>query len=164
MQYTINKKNVKQSIQNLSRFLKEKGYDIPRNIILDSFSKSIFFKNWNTLEAITEKPQIIQYIPEKKVYLIEVDCELNENDFLNVLKKVFLEAKCQANINDFKFFKNSYHVEITFPNKNDNFLTAMFLLSDNLKLHNVTRFDILRIFVEKENLLPAININFKKNK
>ena len=69
-----------------------------------------------------------------------------------------------SNINDFKFFKNSYHVEITFPNKNDNFLTAMFLLSDNLKLHNVTRFDILRIFVEKENLLPAININFKKNK
>ena len=77
MQYTINKKNVKQSIQNLSRFLKEKGYDIPRNIILDAFSKSIFYKNWNTLEAITEKPQIIQYIPEKKVYLIEVDCELN---------------------------------------------------------------------------------------
>ena len=164
MQYTINKKNVKQSIQNLSSFLKEKGYDIPRNIILDAFSKSIFYKNWNTLEGITEKPQIIQYIPEKKIYFIELDCELNENDFLNVFKKVFLEAKCQANINNFKSFKNSYHVEITFPNKNDNFLTAMFLLSDNLKLHNVTRFDILRVFVEKENLLPTININFKKNK
>ena len=164
MQYTINKKNVKQSIQNLSSFLKEKGYDIPRNIILDAFSKSIFYKNWNTLEGITEKPQIIQYIPEKKIYFVELDCELNENDFLNVFKKVFLEAKCQANINNFKSFKNSYHVEITFPDKNDNFLTAMFLLSDNLKLHNVTRFDILRVFVEKENLLPAININFKKNK
>lgn len=74
------------------------------------------------------------------------------------------QFKIYANINNFKSFKNSYHVEITFPNKNDNFLTAMFLLSDNLKLHNVTRCDILRVFVEKENLLLAINISFKKNK
>lgn len=160
MQYFINKKTVKQSVQNLNSFLKEKGFDIPRNIILEAFSKSIFFKNWNTLEGMTSKPEIIQHFQEKKSYMIEVECSIQENLFLKLINDSFLEGKCQATIENFITQDNVFHVEISFKHKTDNFLTAMFIMATSLKQYHVKRFDLLRIVFEKENLLPAVQLDW----
>lgn len=163
MHYTINKKNIKQSIKNLNYFFKENNFQIPLNILSEAFSKSLFFKNYNTLEGITSKPKVIQSIPEIKNYMIEIDCSLNKNDLLNLIKKSFEDGKCNANIDNFLSEDKSYHLEISFPQNTDNFLTAMFLLASSLKNYNVTRFELLRIVFEKENLLPAVNLDFYLN-
>lgn len=161
MQYFINKKNIKQSIQNLSSFLKDKGYEIPRNIILEAFSKSLFFKNWNTLEGLSTKPDLINHIPEKKSYMIEVECSLSKDLFLKALNDSFSQGKCHVNVDNFIYEEKKFHVEISFPHKNDNFLTAMFILASSLKSYQVTRFDLLRIVFEKENLLPAVELDLQ---
>lgn len=159
MQYFINKKNIKQSIQNLSSFLKDKGYEIPRNIILEAFSKSLFFKNWNTLEGLSTKPDLISHMPVKKSYMIEVECSLSKESFIKALTDSFVQGKCHVTIDNFLYEDKKFHVEISFPNKNDNFLTAMFILASSLKPYHVTRFDLLRIIFEKENLLPAVQLD-----
>jgi len=164
MQYFINKKNIKQSVQNLSHFLKEKGFDIPRNIILEAFSKSLFFKNWNTLEGLSSKPSIIEHVPHKRGYMIEVEGKVSHEVFIDLIKKSFEEGNCHVSMDNFLYEDGSYHVEISFPGKNDNFLTAMFLLASSLKPYHITRFDILRIIFEKESLLEAVKLDFKTNK
>ena len=63
MQYTINKKNVKQSIQNLSRFLKEKGYDIPT----DGLFREVTF---NTIRSFEEKNALF---PDGKLDLLTLE-------------------------------------------------------------------------------------------
>lgn len=164
MQYFINKKNVKQSIQNLSSFLKEKGFDIPRHLILDAFSKSIFFKNWNTLEGITSKPSIIEHMPEKRAYMIEIEGNIPSEKLLKLVKDSFEEGKCHVVMDNFTTQDNVCHFEFSFPGKSDNFLTAMFLIASSLKPYQITRFDMLRILFEKESLLAAVNIDFPSKK
>jgi hypothetical protein len=165
MQYFINKKNIKQSVQNLSNFLKEKGFNIPRNIILEAFSKSLFFKNWNTLEGLSSKPSIIEHLPHKKSYMIEVEGNVPHEFFLSLIKESFEQGNCHVSIDNFLYKNGQYHVEISFPGKNDNFLTSMFYFAASLKPYQITRFDILRIVFEKESLLQAVNLNLKfKNK
>ena len=160
MQYFINKKNIKQSIQNIHHFLIEKGYDIPRNILLEGFSKALFFKNWNTLEGLTSKPTIIQNIPERRSYMIEIEGKISQNQVLDFIKESFKEGNCHAIMDNFICDDSSYHIEISFPGKNDNFLTSMFLLANYLKTYQIQRFELLRIVLEKENLLGALNLQF----
>lgn len=163
MQYFINKKNIKQSVQNLSSFFKEKGFDIPRHLLLDAFSKSIFFKNWNTLEGITSKPTIIAHIPSKKAYMIEIEGRITQQQLLTLIKDSFSDGKCSATIDNFIGEDNNYHLEISFPSTTDNFLTAMFLLASSLKSYHISRFDMLRIIFEKESLLEAVKLDFSTN-
>lgn len=160
MQYFINKKNIKQSIQNLSNFFKEKNLDIPRNILLEGFSKALFFKNYNTLEAISSKPNMIEHLPEKKAYMIEVEASITSEKFLEIFHKAIQDGKCQININNFAHDNTTYHLEIGFPQSTDNFLIAMFYLASYLKPYQVKRFDLLRIVFEKESLLAAMHLNF----
>lgn len=164
MQYFINKKNIKQSIQNLNHFLIEKGYNVPRNILLEGFSKALFFKNWNTLEGLTSKPTIIQHISERKSYMIEVEGEISQEKIIDFIKQSFKEGNCHAVMDNFIGDNNSYHIEISFPGKNDNFLTSMFLLANYLKPYQIKRFELLRIVLEKENLLGALNLQFGHKK
>ena len=160
MNYLINKKNIKQSVQNLSSFFKEKGFDIPRNVLLDAFSKSLFYKNWNTLEGLSTKPDRIKNYPNKRAYMIEIECDLTKENLLTLLKKSFEEGKCNAIIENVLSEKNVHHFEIAFPVNSDNFLTSMFLLVRSLKNDNVKvkRFDLLRIMFEKESLLRAMDL------
>ncbi len=153
MQYVLSKKNIKQSIQNLSSFFKEKGLDIPKNLILEGFSKALFFKNWNTLEGVATKPDQIQYYAEKKLYLIEVECDLDQKSIRGNLTMAFIKCNCYAHIDNEISDNKCHHFEISFPEKTDNFLTAMFLFAESLKIYNVTRFDILRIVKEKESMM-----------
>lgn len=164
MQYFINKKNIKQSIQNLSGFLKEKNFDIPRNILLEGFSKALFFKNYNTLEGLSSKPNIIEHLPEKKAYMIEVEASINSEKFLELFDLALQDGKCQATINNFVHENNIYHLEISFPKTTDNFLIAMFYLASYLKPYSVKRFELLRILFEKESLLDAMKLDFPAKK
>jgi hypothetical protein len=163
MQYFINKKNIKQSVNNISNFLIEKKIDIPKNIILELFSKGLFFKNWNTLNGLCSKPKIIQNLSNRKAYLLEIDTDLNEKELLKLVKNSFKEGNCNCSIDNFLFEDNSFHLEINFPNKTDNFLTGIFILSEELKKFNTTRCEIFRIVFEKENLSRLFD-NKIKNK
>lgn len=164
MQYFINKKNIKQSVQNLSNFLKEKNFDIPRNIIFEAFSKALFFKNYNTLEGLSSKPSIIEHLPEKKSYMIEVEANITSEKFLEIFHQSIEHGKCEINIHNFLHENQVYHMEIGFPRTNDNFLIAMFFLASFLKPYQVKRFDLLRIVFEKESLLGAMQLNLPANK
>lgn len=165
MQYFINRKNIKQSIQNMVSFFEEKGLNIPRHLILEAFSKALFFKNYNTLEGMSSKPTIIEHLPERKNYMIEVEGNVPHTIFMQLIKDSFEEGQCHAVINNVLHDNQTHHIEISFPSKNDNFLTAMFLLASSLKSYHITRFDLLRIVFEKESLLEAVKLDFKtKNK
>lgn len=75
MQYTINTKNIKQSVQNVVSFLKEKNISIPRNVVLELFAKALFYKNWNTLKGLTDSPKIISHLKDTKRYMIKIECK-----------------------------------------------------------------------------------------
>jgi hypothetical protein len=153
MQYDINTKNIKQSASNLSNFFKEKNIDIPKSTILEAISKVFFFRNWNTLEGLSTKPQIIQHLKENKSYLIEIECSLTKNDLLSLIKKSFLKANAHFQLDNFIHENNYSHVNINLTKSTDNFLTAMFILCENIKPYDVKKFEFIRIIQEKESMM-----------
>ena len=50
--FLVNKKTTKQSLKNLSVFLKDKGYKIPRSLMFNTLSVFLGLKNWNTAQSI----------------------------------------------------------------------------------------------------------------
>lgn len=160
MLYLISKKNVKQSIQNLADHLKSKNIDIPRNVLLEGFAKALFFKNWNTLEGLSTKPNIIEHYPNRTTYMVEIDCLASKEEMLAMVDRCLAKAKCEARLDNFLHNKQSFHFEFSFKSRTDNFLTAMFLIAQELKPYKPTRFERLRVVFEKESLLKAVDIKF----
>lgn len=158
MFYFISKKNVKQSIQNLAEHLKSKNIDVPRNVLLEGFAKALFFKNWNTLEGLSTKPNIIEHYSNRKTYMVEIECSADRDEMLKIVQNCLTNAKCEAQIGNFIYDKNAFHFEFNFKSRTDNFLTAMILLAQELKVYQVKRFDYMRIVFEKESLLKAVDI------
>lgn len=158
MQYSITKKNVKQSIKNLSTFFKEKGFNIPQNIFIEGFSKALFFKNWNTLEGMTTNGNVITHLKNKKTYLLEIDINLDKDYVHKELLSSFAEANCEVEVTNFIHNGNSFHFEFSFPKSNNNFLTGMVLFAKRMQPHSPTRFEMVRMTIEKENLIGFLNI------
>jgi hypothetical protein len=157
MKYTINLKNVKQSVAHLNESLKE--FNIPHNKMLDSFSKALYYKNWNTLYSLATNPSIISQQEEVKKYLFEIEANITKSQLLTLLKTSFLKANALLSIDN--FFQNDcfFHIELNLKKSDTNILTAMFLLADSLKNHDVKKFDYCRIVCEKESFM-----DFYKNK
>lgn len=162
MQYNINLKNIKQSATNLGKFLKD--YNIPRNVILEAIAKVFFFKNYNTLEAMSTKPNIIEYLNVQKRYLFEIEAQINETQLLNLFKECFTEGKAQFNMLNFLYEKqpnnfNYFHIELDLMKSDRNILTAMFLLCEKFKKMNIgiNKFDYCRVAVENESFMAYFN-------
>lgn len=151
MKYDINLKNIKQSVNNLADSLKE--YNIPRNQILEAFARSIFFKNWNTLQGIGKKPHIIEHLDIQKRYFFEIDANVSREELLKKLKSSFEKANANLELINLIEDKKSFHMEINVLKSDKNILTAMFLFAEELKSHNVTRFDYCRVVCEKESFM-----------
>ena len=60
MIYNINFNSLRHSICNLGTFLSMHGYKIPTFILIEAFSRSLFFNNWKHLEASMTNPEIIE--------------------------------------------------------------------------------------------------------
>jgi hypothetical protein len=162
MQYELNLKNIKQSATNLSKFLKD--YNIPRNVLLEGMAKIFFFKNWNTLEGLATRPQIIEHINIQKRYLFEIEAQIEESTLLDLLKRSFKEGQAQFNLINFVSEKkdntfNYFHFEIDLMKSDKNILTAMFLMCEKLKNMKVVinKFDYCRVVCEKESFMEYFN-------
>ena len=162
MFYFITKKNAKQSVQNLAEHLKSKNIDIPRSVLLEGFAKAMFFKNWNTLEGLSTKPNIIEHYTNRITYMVEIDCSANKDEMLKLINRCLTDAKCDVQLTNYLYDNNAFHFELSFKRREDNFLTAMFLLAQELKSFQVTRFEQLRVVFEKESLIDAIKLDFPK--
>lgn len=158
MQYFITKKNIKQSIKNLSSFFKEKGFDIPQNMFLEGFSKALFYKNWNTLEGITNNGDIIKHFKNRKTYMLELEVNLDKEYIKKCLLDSFLEAGCELELISFIQNGESFHFEFEFPKSSNNFLTGMIIFTGKIKKHKPKRLEMLRINIEKENLIDFMKI------
>lgn len=175
MQYNLNLKNIKQSATHLGTFLKD--YNIPRNVLLEAISKVFFFKNWNTLQGIATKPNIIEHLNVQKRYLFEIEAQIEEKQLLSLFKDCFNEGNAQLNIINFLSEKrtdkfNYFHIELDLMKNDRNILTGIFLLCDKFKKMNVgiNKFEYCRVVVEKESLmtyfkekLPNANEEASKN-
>lgn len=156
MQYRLNKRNIKQSLQNLHNFFREKEIHIPRHILLDAIAKVFFVKNYNTLEGVITKPSIIGHIADCKVYMVEIESTLDKKQLTSLMYDAFVQAQCSATLDMVLYENGIFHADIVFPQNSNNFLTAMLLLSDVLKKYQVKRFELLRMTVERENLLGFV--------
>lgn len=157
MKYDINIKHIKQSVNNLSESLKD--FDIPRNRLLEAFAKSLFFKNWNTVQGLVKKPQIIQHLNIEKKYLFEIDAKINREELLKKLKSSFNSAKANIELTNFLEDNGSFHIELNLLKNDKNILTAMFIFAQELKDYRVTRFDYCRVVCEKESFMKMYDKN-----
>ena len=151
MKYDINLKNIKQSTANLGEYLKE--FDIPHNKILEGFSRSLFYKNWNTLQGVSTKPQIIKHLDVEKRYLFEIEATINREKILSILKESFSFTKAQLDLITLLQDGNYFHIALDLRKSDTNILTAMFVFAERLKPYDVTRFDYCRITCEKESFM-----------
>lgn len=158
MQYLLNKRNIKQSLQNLSTQLKEKGYNIPRHILLDALARVLFFKNYNTLDGRISSPHVIEYIPNTRFYMLEIESDISKETLLTYIYHSLQEAKCQARVDNVIFEQGCMHVELHFDHNSNNFLTAMIHLATHCKPHKITRLDFLRVVVERESVLGFVSL------
>lgn len=146
--FHVNHKNLKQSATNLSNFLKTKGFNIPRNIILDATSKVFFVKNWNTIEAMSKNN--IEPIKEERKKILCININLSESEVILLLNKSMKDTsnisfymdhhKKDLNNNDLYFYFSS--------NKNFNNWVTFFILfceclkEQNIKINKMEYFDI----------------------
>lgn len=153
MKYLLTLKNIKQSISIFGQCLKEQGYDIPKHVMFESFSKSLFFKNWNTLEGIATSPEQIKHYDVEKKYIFELQANIDKSSLFGLLKDCFKRADALFEFNDFLQSKNHYSFTIDMRKRDKNILTAMFLLCEELKNYQVEKFEFCRIYCEKESFM-----------
>lgn len=159
MNYELNKKNIKQSVKNLSLFLNQEGIFIERHKLLEGVSKLFFMKNWQTLEGVVTNPEQIKYIKNNKKYLIQIEIDCSKDKLMDLFKHAFKESKCQFNVVNYQN-RNSIHlIELDLSNNNDNLITALFVFSNKIKETNyiVKKMEMARIFTEKEDLTELFN-------
>lgn len=149
-------KIAKQSASNLSSFLKESGYNIPKSVIFEGIAKVFFFKNWNTMEGVLSDPTKDDFEKVKtKVLFIKIN--KSKESLLQVIKESSLKAKCNFEIVDVKQKDNEFRIEFDFRKKgSDNYITLLMVLSETLK-QDRSKIDHCYFWttgVEKEDLTP----------
>lgn len=158
MKYEINRKNIKQSVTTLATFLTQNGFKIPRHLILDAFSKTLFFKNWNTLEGMSTDPEQIRYIKKEKRYIFEIEIRnCTKETVLNLFTDSFTEANATFNMVNFLNDGDKYHIELDMIKGANNTITAIIILGKKLKpKYEVIRLDLCRIEVDTEQLIGLV--------
>lgn len=166
MRYTISANAVKTSANSVTAYLKQKGFVIPHHVALELVAKALHLKNYNTLQALATSPRVIDsYQPEKK-YLIEITCDTQKENILNLLSASFNQANAQLNLGNFLVAENAenskfndYLLEIDLLKSDTNILMAMFLLCESLKKEHIAviRFEYVRLACEKESMMAYFN-------
>lgn len=162
MIYNINSKNVKQSLSNLSLYLKEKGFNIPHNVMLDGFAKALFLKNWNTLSATMQKPVSIQDIEAEYKYILEIEIDLSQSILRLIIEEAFAEAKATLYIDSFVCLNKDnkdetpkYQIILNLAKGSNNTLTGFMLLGEKFKSIPIipTNMEFCRIQIQKESFM-----------
>jgi len=151
MKYDINLKNIKQSASLLGKSLG--AYNVPHSAILEAFSHSLYYKNYNTLQGVCTKPQLIEHYKPHKYYLFELEAGIDKATLLRLLREAFIKAKAEFHLSDFIQEKNYYHFKIDLTKSDTNILTAIFLLCDQLKSYHVSDMKYCRVLCEKESFM-----------
>lgn len=158
MNYLLSLKNVKQSVSNLSEFLKNKGWDIPHTTLLHAFSKALFFPNWNTLQSQFEKPELFQ---AKNEYILRIQSDQTPKTVIDLIGEQAKKADCQFIISQTQLFPD--YLEIRFTNpltlkkgiSYSNLLTLMMIMGQEIKKLNwqITFFEYWQLKIEKQSLM-----------
>lgn len=126
-------KIAKQSASNLSNYLKDAGYNMPRNIILEAISKVFFFKNWNTMEGIISSPVRDDFEKTKKKTLF-IKINKDKEYLLKTFRYCAQKANCDFEITDVKQNGSEFKIEFDFLKKgSNNFLTLIMILGPKMK-------------------------------
>lgn len=101
MKKQFNLQNFKSSASKTGGYLKNKGYNVPREILLDSLSFFLGIKNWNTMESIlrndnNEKLSInknsmlknnnynnLLFNKDSSIYIIAADNQKKIDEYIN---------------------------------------------------------------------------------
>jgi hypothetical protein len=154
MHYHINTQNVKKSVSHLSSYFKKKGYSVPYSDILEAFSHALFTKNYNTLEAKMKEPITINDIKQEYKYIIEIVVDMPEEKMLEIIKNSLKEANCLSSLESFYHKDNQFTFILNLEKNSNNTLTALFLLSENMKKICIPKkMDFCRIQVEKQSFM-----------
>ena len=159
MLYSINLKNIKRSAFALADYLKEKGFNLPRHISLEAVARVLLFKNYNTLEALANRPRVLDYYQPEKKYLFEITIDCEKNELLKMLKDSFQKANAILNIQNFLQDKKDFYFELDLTKTDSNILAAIMELTQTLKnsSYKITRFEYCRVTCEKSSLMSAIH-------
>lgn len=159
MKYSVNLKNIKQSAANLSRFLKDSGHHVPFSTILEGIAKVFFCKNWNTLEALAQKPSIetLSRI-EKKIFYIAFDRD--QRYLSSLIAEAAKAANCHFTLVGITCEKDRFRVEFDFPKNTDNFITLWLFMARFLRRDGctVTEFNYWTISQHEEDLIKIFDM------
>lgn len=162
--FLVNKKSTKQSLKNLSLFLKEKGYFIPHNILLEALAKVFFVKNWNTLKAMSERDIDIPVIKNESKYSIIFKAERDADKILEILKSTLL---IKNNFVSYDFYieniflvNKTYHIHFATRANFNYWITYLLVIGNTIKKNNIKMemFEYVREVnkVEKVNILSSL--------
>lgn len=158
--FLVNKKTTKQSLKNLSVFLKDKGYSIPHHILLEALAKVFFVKNWNTLKAMSETNNEIPIFKNESKYIFIFKTESQSEEILEIFKKNLLqEKKFDFYIEQLLFENNTYYIYFSTKTTFNNWITYLILVGNQIKKSNIKmdRFEYIRHVVDVENFMPYLS-------
>lgn len=154
MQLNISLKSVKQSAANLSLFLKEAGYSIPKSVMLEAIAKVFFTKNWNTLEGKLTNSLIDGFEQERRI-IVNMEINRSKQYLLEKIEQAALESKFKYNITNILEKDNIYQIEFdTLKTSSNNFITFWFMFEKIIKRDKVIVKNSYywRVVKEKESL------------
>lgn len=157
--FLVNKKSTKQSLKNVSVFLKEKGYSIPHNVLLEALAKVFFVKNWNTLKAMSESDIDIPVFKEESKYIFIFKAEHDADVILDIFKtKLSQNQNFDFYIENMLFEDNTYYIYFATRKTFNNWITYLILVGDAIKNSNIKieRFEYVRHVVTVESFLPYL--------
>ena len=169
--YCFNRKNVKKSVNILEKELDLLNIKVPHTKLLQIFSKIMFQKNWNTLNANldnmkNQNSNILTDIPVEKYYIIQFSSpNLSHKEFLSLFMNNCKTMDCVIeNIHERVVDKV---LEVKFGNplntqKMSNLLTVLMLTAQELKERNaiIDTFEWFSYQTEKTNLKEVIEKNY----
>lgn len=125
---------------------------MPKNVALEALAKSLFFKNWNTLEGLANSTDIIAHVRPEKYYAIEIECSATKKEIQAEIADAFTKAQVNPAVEDFRMNGNRFYFVIDLLKSDKNVLLAIVFLQQNLKNYSLKSFNLLRVIFEKENL------------
>lgn len=116
--------NFKSASSNASDYLKGKGYDVPRGVMLNMLSVFLGSKNWNTLEAQLSNTNTVKKRPNGLILVISKDKE----QYIKYINNVLLSSIVEENegIKKILHYQSDKEISLALEKHPDSFAKNLF--------------------------------------
>lgn len=116
--------NFKSASSNASDYLKGKGYDVPRGVMLNMLSVFLGSKNWNTLEAQLSNINTVKKRPNGLILVISKDKE----QYIKYINNVLLSSIVEENegIKKILHYQSDKEISLALEKHPDSFAKNLF--------------------------------------